>query len=150
MFNKLTILSASQITKLLNRYFHLKHLSVSSPPALLELWRMGTSMVAHHLTIIRCYVSHTTHLCWVRVRVRRVPSSNYIYSRSSPCLLSLRVTSSSWMTTTTTNESATLSLHQRISFSLARTSRTRAAEASGRRRRKNEPSVSFSARQHLS
>ena len=143
MFNKLTILSASQITKLLNRYFHRKHpLSVSSP-ALLELWRMGTSMVAP-------YVSHTTHLCWVRVRVRRVPSSNYIlYSRSSPCLLSLRVTSS-WMTTTTTNESATLSLHQRISSSLARTSRTRAAEASGRRRRKNEPSVSFSARQHLS
>ena len=58
MFNKLTILfcvtSPNCFTKLINRYFHLKHLSVSSP-ALLELWRMGTSMVAH-LSIL-----HTPH-----------------------------------------------------------------------------------------
>ena len=68
----------------------------------------------------------------------------------APPLSSSPKSSASWIMTTTTNESATLSLHQRISSSLARTSRTRAAEASGRRRRKNEPSVSFSARQHLS
>ena len=73
----------------------------------------------------------------------------YLSSALLPSPL-LRTSSASWIMTTTTNESATLSLHQRISSSLARTSRTRAAEASGRRRRKNEPSVSFSARQHLS
>ncbi len=78
-------------------------------------------------------------------------SSPHISSALLPSpLLRVTTSSASWIMTTRTNESATLSLHQRISSSLARTSRTRAAEASGRRQRKNEPSVSFSARHHLS